>query len=131
MGLLDGDLAASIYEGFKGRLLSGTFYQRRIPDSGGLDQLGDPQDLGYDDFKCEGFVDDYSAFTRAQAGIPDTDLKLCIFAESMPGVVPEQANFAVLNTKLGPKWYEVRKRATDPAVALWECQAFEIPEPQL
>jgi hypothetical protein len=131
MGLLDGDLAESIYQGFKGKLLSGIFYQRIVPESGALDALGDPTDLGYTPTPCEGFTDGYSAFTRAQAGIPETDLKLCIFANSMPGVVPTQGNFAVLNTKLGPKWYEVRKRATDPAVALWECQAFEIPEPTL
>jgi hypothetical protein len=126
MGLLDGDLQASIYAGFKGKLLTGILRKRATPQSGTLDDHGDPLELVPTDHAIEGFPDNYSALLKAQAGIPDTDLKLCIFGGSIPGVEPARDDIA----RLGTQWYKIRKAETDPATALWVCQASRIETPQ-
>lgn len=132
--ILDGSLAQSIYDGFKGKLLTGTYSKRTVPDSGGLDALGDPQDVASTSYTFEGFIDLYSAITRAQAGIPDTDLKLCIFAKSLT-VEPERDGIAEITGPAGSiyvgKFYQVREKRIDPAGALWELQSFEIEDPGL
>lgn len=127
MGLLDGDLAQSIYDGFRGQLLTGVLRKRAIANSGGLDRAGDPiAPLAPTDYPIEGFVDRYSDFTRAQAGIPATDLRLCIFGKSLPaGIEPAKDDIA----QLGGVWYQVRERAIDPAGALWDCRSFQIKAP--
>lgn len=130
MGLLDGDLRDSIYAAFKGKLLSGTLYGAEVPVSGALDALGDPLDVSRPEYPIEGFADAYSAFTHAQAGIPDTDLKLCFFGATIVGVVPQQGWVAKLLKKGVATWYEIRKEGIDPAGALWECQAFVVPQPE-
>lgn len=123
MGVLDGPLATAIYKGFKGKLKKGVLRQMQFPDSGAQDDLGDDIDGAPVDYKFEGFTDNYSDFYKAQAGIPDTDLKVCIFAKSMPDHVrPGKDNKA----RVGTVWYQLRAAKVDPAGALWECQAFEI-----
>lgn len=130
MGLLDGDLAASIYAGFKGKLLKGIIRQTATPESGGLDQLGDDIDDPVPvDTPCEGFTEAYSLAYRQRAGIPQGDLKLCIFAASIPRITPGLDDKARLDRKSGSQWYQIREAATDPAGALWECRAFEIKAP--
>jgi hypothetical protein len=136
-GLLNGELAASIYAGFKGKLLTGRFYQHAVAESGGLDSRGDPlvsepgEPTG---IACEGFIDNYSAFSHAQAGIPDTDLKVCVFGKSMPAVTPAERNLFECTGPAGSiykdRWFQVRRAAIDPAGALWECQSFEIEVPE-
>lgn len=136
MGLLDGQLAQSIYDGFKGKLLSGQFYQHAVADSGGLDERGDPllSEPADSGTACEGFIDVYSAFTRAQAGIPETDLKVCLFGKSMPGVTPDRDNLFHVTGPTGSiylnRWFQVRRSAIDPAGALWELQSFEVEAPE-
>lgn len=133
MGLLDGELAQSIYDGFKDKLLTFAYRERTVPDSGALDELGDPLDLASDDTDCQGFIDEYSAFTRAQAGIPDTDLKVCLFGKSLPGVTPKREALVHVTGPTGSiyydRWFQIRERGIDPAGALWECQSFEVAEP--
>ncbi len=134
MGLLDGGLSAAIYTGFKGKLLKGVLRRNSSPDSAGLDELGDPLDIEADeDIAIEGFVDRYSAFTLAQPGFPQTDLKVCIFAGSCPGVSPRGNNLVRFDYKGGARWFRIRDGdggvKTDPATALWECQAYEIEAP--
>lgn len=129
MGLLDGNLATAIYKGFKGKLLVGIIRQHTTPDSGSLDALGDPIEIDPVDTAMEGFVDGYSAFYRAQAGIPETDMKVCIFAKSCPSVTPSKDDLVRFTQAGVQTWYQVRAVAVDPALALWECQAFEVPEP--
>lgn len=133
MGILDGSLAQSIRDGFKGQLLTAIYYASSVPASGGKDALGDPTSVARVPHDCEGFVDLYSVTTRAQAGIPETDLKVCIFAKSMDGVTPERDGLVEIT---GPatsiyagKWYQVRKQGIDPAGALWELQSFEVKAP--
>lgn len=123
MGLLDGDIAKQIFAGFKGKLLKGTL--RVETESMGNDEYGDPLATTITTHAMEGFTDEYSAFFRAQSGIPDTDLKVCIFAQSMPGMTPAKDDKA----KFRNQWYQIRKVDVDPADALYICQSFSISAP--
>lgn len=127
MGLLDGDLAKSIYEGFKGRLLSGEVRRNGPSTSAGLDDHGDPLDLQPQTWDVEGFIDDYSRTVRAQAGIPNSDVKACIFAQSAPDYNPKMDDLV----RLGARWVRLSGGpiGIDPAGALWTCQASEIEAP--
>lgn len=127
MGLLDGDLATAIYDGFKGRLLSGEVRRKGAAVSGGNDAHGDPIDTDTATWEIEGFRDTYSRFTRAQAGIPDTDVKLSIFAQSAPDYTPRMDDLVLLNAQ----WFRIvgGPIEIDPAGALWTCQGREIEAP--
>lgn len=122
-GLLTGQIAKAIFKGFKGKLLKGEL--RRENPTGGLDEFGDPNAVTLTFFSIEGFTDEFSDFYRAQAGIPETDLKVNIFAESSPGLTPAKDDKVDF---LG-RWYQIKKVKVDPAGALYECQSFEIPPP--
>ena len=121
-GLLEGALAKAIFAGFKGRLLKGEL--RREVAASAPDEYGDvittPQ---Y--FSVEGFTDLYSAFYRDRAQIPETDLKVSIFAQSSPGLRPTKGD----KVSFKNVWYQLRQVGVDPADALWECQAFEVRPP--
>lgn len=122
-GLLEGKIAKAIFKGFKGRLLKGTL--RRDTDSTTLDSLGDATSTTKTEFSIEGFTDEFEDLYRVRAGIPETDLKVNIFAESSPGLVPEKDDRVTFQSK----WYQLRKIKIDPAGALYECQAFQVPAP--
>lgn len=134
VGLLDGDLRDAIYQGFRGRLLSGALRRPAIPTSTNLAPNGDPLDSGYDDdVPIEGFNDQYSAFVRAQPGFPQTDLKLCIFGGSAPNLTPKANDLVRWDRPTGAQWFRLREGdgaiRVDPATALWECQALPVGEP--
>ena len=131
MGLLTGEIANAIYDGFKGLLLSGVIRKVTVGASAALDENNDPQDTAPTLIPLEGFADEFSAFTKANAGIPDTDLKVNIFASSMPGTTPEKDDLVRLDDEDNntSQWYQIRKVGTDPATALWVCQSFEVEEP--
>lgn len=122
MGLLDGDIARAIYAGFRGKLKSGLIRQAVVASSGGLDSYGDPIDSEPTDTACQGFTENYSAYSHAQLGIPKTDIQVSIFAQSIPGITPKQSDLVYMNAN----WYQVRRAEIDPAGALWECQAFPV-----
>lgn len=69
-------------------------------------------------------MDTYSAFHKAQAGIPETDVKILIIAGSL-STTPKKND----EIKFRDKWYKSRAVDTDPANATWEIQAFEIADP--
>lgn len=130
MGILDGQLAKALFAGFKGKLLKGTL-RRLIPSqSGGLDGLGDEIAPTPTTWPCEGFTDDYSDEFKARYGIPETDLKVCIFAQSIAAgsISPQKDDQVQIPAGTGP-WYQLRKAKTDPATALWTCQAYGIRAP--
>jgi hypothetical protein len=128
-GLLDGGLDRSIYAGFRGKLLKGVI--RQAAASGSLDGHGDPTAITAPLTPCEGFTDGYSAFTRAQAGIPSSDVRVNIFAASMPGITPAEGNQVRLDRRgAGSTWYQLRGLIEiDPANVLWNCQAFVMKAP--
>lgn len=127
MGLLDGDLAQSIYDGFKGRLLSGEVRRSATPISGALDAHGDPTDLEQLRWDVEGFRDTFARSTRAQAGIPTSTVKVCVFAQSAPDWRPQEDD----QVRLGAQWFRLAGGPLDidPAGALWSLDAEEIAEP--
>jgi hypothetical protein len=121
--LLTGQIAKAIFAGFKGKLLTG---QLRQQAAGGVDAHGDPIPGVVTLFAMQGFTDAYNEAFRAAAGIPETDLKVCIFAQSLPaGIRPGKDDKALF---LG-QWYQIRKIRVDPATALFECQSFATTEP--
>lgn len=129
---LDGPLAAALYAGFKGKMRAATLRKTVIPTSGGLDGRGDPLTTTGVRYGCEGFTEDYSELYKTQAGIPATDLKVCIFAASLQaGIAPAKQDQVMITGPLpgGSNWYQIRDVRTDPATALWTCQAFLCPEP--
>ena len=121
MGLLDGDIAKQIFAGFKGLLLKGKIRQEVVS---GVDANGDPV-TSVVETSIEGFLDEYSEFYKASAGIPDTDFKANFFAQSAASVTPTRDD----KIFLGGKWCQVRKVNTDPATALWTCQVFQVQAP--
>lgn len=129
MGFLDGSLAQSIYDGFKGRLLTGTIRQSAAPDSGVLDDRGDPIDTVETDTALEGFTENYDDAFMARAGIPGTDLMVNIFAKSCPSITPGKDDRVAMVQAGVTTWYQLRRAKIDPAGALWVCQAFKIPDP--
>lgn len=108
--------------GFKGQLLPGTL--RRYTPGTVVDAAGDVTSETPSSHTFEGIVDTYSAFYRAQAGIPDTDVKVLIIGDSLD-VTPQKDD----QVKIRDKWYQLRSVDTDPALAQYTCQAFEITDP--
>ena len=130
MGMLDGDLATSIFDGFRGRLSVGLLRKRAVPESGGLDARGDPIDTVPTDKPIEGFYEDLDSAYMARAGLPADSVKVNIFAQSCPGVVPGRDDVVKLTRASVDHWFQLRRVQIDPAGALWVCpDAFEIPEP--
>lgn len=116
---LEGQLRNAIAKGFKGKLRVGTL-TRMIP--GGLDEYGDIIPATPQNFRVEGFVDTYSDFYRAQAGIPQNDVKIVLIAgnSATEPKKEDEISFA------GYPTYQVREIKTDPAFATWELQSFSV-----
>lgn len=123
MALLTGEIANKIFKGFKGKLLSGEL--RRETPSTAVDEYGDPLVPTNSYTAIEGFVSGYDEQFRAESGIPDTDVKVNIFAKSAPSLTPNKDDKVLMNGQ----WYQLRKVKTDPATALWVCQSFAIDPP--
>lgn len=111
-----------INKGFKGQLLPGTL--RRPSAGSSVDSNGDPVGVTYTNYTFNGIVDTYSAIYKAQAGIPESDVKVLIIAGSLD-VTPQKDD----QVKIRSRWYQLRSREQDPALAAWTCQAFEIQDP--
>lgn len=128
MGLLDGDLRQSIYDAFKGKLLSGEVRRKVRPSSGANDAHGDPVEVDEQIWSVEGFPDNFSRFTRAQAGIPDSTVKVCVFAQSAPSWGPHKDDLV----RLGLQWFKLGggPLEIDPAGALWTLDGEKVEAPQ-
>lgn len=134
VGILESEIRQAIWDGFKGRLFKGVVRRYLAATSGGLDPRGDPIDGGeFTEWNIEGFRDEFSRFTIAQAGIPETDYKICIFGGSAPDLTPKAGDLVRLDPKTGSYWSRLRGGKggvrIDPAGALWECQAFPAEDP--
>lgn len=123
MGLLDGQIAAAIYNGFKGKLLAGTL-RRSVPGVG-VDDFGDAVPDTISEFPFEGIRESYSAAYRAAAGIPQEDVRFLVIAGSIT-TAPKRDDQVRLGS--GP-WHQVREiEAIDPATATYNLQCFELDE---
>lgn len=129
MGLLNGQISDAIWGGFKGKLLTAALRQEVPASSGGLDEFGDPMDVGVLLTATEGFTARYSDYFAAQAGYPETDLKCCLFARPMNGIRPGKDDKIKIVRAGVEEWYQVREAKIDPAGALWICRSFSIPDP--
>lgn len=118
MGLLDGQIKQAIAAGFNGKLLKGTL--RKITATGRAAN-GDPVTTTTD-YACQGFREAYSAFFRAQAGIPDDDTKITLIA-GLCGAAPAVED----KVNISGGWWQIRKVAIDPAGATYELQCFGVP----
>lgn len=117
---LEGALAKAIYKGFKGRLLKGVL--TRTTPGGTLDALGDPTSVTPATFAFEGFVENFTAFYRANAGIPDGDVSILIIAQSIK-TVPNQEDRVTLRGVT----YQLRKLVeNDPANAAYRWAGYEV-----
>lgn len=136
MGSFLDKMAGSIYAGFKGKLRKGVI---RVPGAvTGKDAKNRPERDPPALVPFEGFEDDYSDFTRAQAGIPKTSVRLNIFGASIatPGIKPTtdqlcRLDFPAANGQAAyVRWYKLRTRINiDPAGALWQCEAEVVEAP--
>lgn len=115
---LESQLRNAIAKGFKGKLPVGTL-TRMV--STGVDENNDPVQTPVE-FRVQGFVDDYSAFYRASAGIPDGDSKVTLIAGNSATEPLKMDNIQFPNWPL----FQVREVRTDPAKATFECQSFEV-----
>ena len=121
-GLLD-NLAGQIYAGFKNKLRLATLLRPVPSASGGLDSLGDPISTTIASYPCQGFTDNYDEMFRARAGIPETDIKVCIFGASLPsGIAPQKDD----QVNIVGQTYQIRRARSDPALALYTCQSFLV-----
>lgn len=124
MGILNGDLATLAFNSLKDRVLTGTIRRRVMEECPGLDQFGDQrQQATPTDWTVKGFVSDYEEKFRDQAGIPETDILVCILTKSHTNI-PQKEDYVSFDGQ----WYEIRKVRTDPAKVTWNCQAFKITE---
>jgi hypothetical protein len=123
-------MAGQIYAGFKGKLYSGVI--RRMEGGAGNDPHGRPLGRAPAFYRCEGFRDDYSDRQRADAGIPQTSVRINIFGASIdPATKPRLDDLVRLDPPGGPEWYKLKARiGTDPAKALWQCEAQAAPAPE-
>lgn len=120
VSLLDGQIAKAIYAGFKGKLLIGTL-SRGIPGNV-LDPHGDPTTITPASFPCQGFVEAFSVFFKAQAGIPDNVVSVTIFAQSIT-TVPTIDDVVIFR---GTRYQLRRLIDIDPAVATYRFAGFQI-----
>lgn len=118
--MLDGQIRNAIAAGFKGKLLKGSL--TRTTPGGGLDKYGDPVTPTQATYPCEGFVESFSAFYRAQAGIPDTDVKILLIA-GLINTVPVKDDRVTFRGVT----YQIRRVLDiDPAEASYQLQGYEL-----
>ena len=122
---LEGSLKKQVAAGFKGYLLNGTI-RRSTPT--GVDAKGDGTAPTITTAPFEGIRGSFSAFVRAQAGIPETDVSILVLLGS---TTMEPRKDDLINIPKGSaKWYNVRRIVDiDPAGATANCQAYEVSAP--
>lgn len=123
-GLLEGQLAKAIFQGFKGKLLKGTLRRDVVAESAGLDDLGDPNATDPQTFSGEGYVDSKVERFARVAGIPTLDGTVYFFGASLP-TTPLKGDKAFMASQ----WWEVHAVQNDPATALWALGCTSIPAP--
>lgn len=117
---LESQIAKAIFKGFKGNLLKGVL--TRTTPGGTLDSHGDPTGVAVTTFGFEGFAENFTAFYRAQAGIPDGDVSILILAQSIK-TVPTTEDRVTLRGAT----YQLRKLVEqDPANATYKYSGYVV-----
>ena len=122
---LEGALKRAIAKGFTGKLTLGVL---RRSETSGVDSWGDPLPPTTTDITFNGIREDFSAFTKAQAGIPETDVKILILLGSMkPSELTPKKDDLVYMKKPWNQWYMCRRvLSIDPAGASCNLQAYAV-----
>jgi hypothetical protein len=111
-----------VYRGLKGKLDVGTL--RRVT-GGTVNSKGDLVGGTPTTYSFEGIREDFSAFYRVQAGVPDTDSRFLILAASI--TVEPKKDDLILHKE---QWYKVRRMITiDPAFASYSVQVYKVSAP--
>lgn len=122
---LEGSLARSLDAGFRGTSLKGQLY-RGVPDEdGGMNALGYANRVQGNIWDCRGFIDntrDYFAGPTSR-----TIITVNIFSKSLEKgtVEPQKDDLA----QFRGDWYQLGEIRTDPAKALWICEAMKTTIP--
>lgn len=122
---LEGALKRQIAKGFAGKLTLGVL---RRSTSSGLDSWGDPLPPTITDISFNGIRQDFSLYTKANAGIPETDVNILILLGSMkPVELTPKKDDLVYMRKPWNQWYQCRRvLSIDPAGASCNLQAFAV-----
>lgn len=121
MGLLDGDLAATIGRALDFMLLDITI---RRDGAASVNSYGDDVPGTAVTYAARGFEDEYTSAYRAVAGIPSTDTRIMVAANSTTAT-PKPDDLILYRSQ----WHRVRAVRTDPARAMWDLQVFVVPAP--
>lgn len=114
-------IRTEIAKGFKAKLRRGTIRRRQQL----MNEFNDLETVAYTDYGFDGIREDFDAKYRAQALIPETDVKILVILGSTQ-VVPSQDDEVLIEGS----WHRVRQVLTiDPASAHAELQAFQIDAP--
>lgn len=114
------DMRKAIADGFRGKLLSGTL--TKINTTGRNLANGDPITTPVN-YPVQGFRDVYSQMFRAQAGIPDDDVRITLIA-GLCGAEPAIGD----KVTIAGGTYQVRKiGGVDPAGATFDLQCTAVP----
>jgi len=122
-------MARDIDRAFKGRLRTGVIV-RNV--AGALDGHGRPSGAVPIGAAVRCFVDDFSQFYKASAGINATDMRVNLFGASIEGLQPRKDDRVRIDYPAAnglparSQWYQLRGATVDPANALWQCTAYEI-----
>ncbi len=116
-------IRTAIASGFSGQLRSGTL--RRPGGASGVDSFGDEINNTATTYDCQGIREMFSAFYAAQAGIPETDVKILLIG-GLVSVEPQKDDQIFIESK----WHQVREVLDiDPAQASYTLQCYEIRDP--
>lgn len=125
--LLEGALKAKIARSFKGKLTLGSIRRETATT---VDNLGNDVPSTPSTFTFEGIREDFSAYYKANAGIPDTDVSILVLLGSVKPVTTPVSSDKIYLQAPWNKWYQVRKvLSIDPAGASAKLQAYEIEAP--
>lgn len=116
MGLLTGGLAQTIHSAMKGLFLDAVLL-RDVP--GVSSDPADPSPPVRSSYPCKAIADTYSSFDVASGLADSTDAKILILSKSL-SFRPVAGDKISLN---GGKPLSIVRVTTDPAMAVWECQA--------
>lgn len=117
MSLLD-DIRAEIGAVFEDTaLFFGEATLTRADSSGGWTE----DDSTADTYPCKAVIESYSDHLRGVAGIPDTDVRVLIVGTSI-AVDPIKGDVVTL----GSRSFALIRVDTDPARAMWTCQARPV-----
>lgn len=125
--MLEGALKAQIAKSFKGKLTLGTI-RREVTTA--VDSKGDVTPVTPTTFVFEGIRDSFSLFTKANSGIPETDVAILVLLGSVkPVTLPVKDDKIYLKAPWN-NWYQVRRvLEIDPAGASCKLQCYSIPVP--